>query len=232
MRELPLAGVRILAPVPRPSKIIAIGRNYLDHAAEANASPPPTPIIFAKFPNSIIGPGDAIEIPPESNEIDWEVELAVVIGRQARRIPENEAINAVLGYTILLDVTARDLQESDGQWVRSKSFDTFTPLGPWITTTDELHDGAGCDIELSVNGVKKQSSNTAKLLFGVPQLVSFCSNAFTLEPGDLIATGTPAGIGAARQPPEFLQAGDEVQARIEGIGELGNPVRNQRPAAL
>jgi 2-keto-4-pentenoate hydratase/2-oxohepta-3-ene-1,7-dioic acid hydratase in catechol pathway len=215
---------KFLAPVPRPSKIIAVGLNYHDHASEAGTTAPATPILFAKFPSSIVGPTDPIVLPPESEQIDWEVELAVVIGRRGHRVSEGDALDYVLGYTILIDVSARDLQASDGQWVRAKSFDTFAPIGPWITTTDELNDASNCPIELRINGVVKQSSNTARLVVDVPGLVSFASQTCTLEPGDLIATGTPAGVGAARNPPEFLRDGDEIRAQIGGIGELRNPV--------
>lgn len=221
----PVSSVRLLAPLARPSKIIGVGLNYRDHAAESNAAVPISPILFAKLPNAVVGPQDAIELPPESEFVDWEIELAVIIGRKARGVRRESAMDHVAGYTILNDVSARDIQERDGQWVRAKSFDTFAPLGPWIATADELGDGSGLGLRLWVNGQLKQSSNTSELIFDVPTLVSFCSRGFTLEPGDIITTGTPAGVGHGRDPQECLRAGDVVALEIDGIGRLENPVR-------
>ena len=222
--RVPLAGADFLAPVV-PPKIVAVGLNYRDHAVEAKIALPASPILFAKLISSVIGPGATIELPPESQQVDWEVELGVVIGRRARRVTESEALDHVAGYVVVNDVSARDIQAKDGQWVRAKSFDTFTPVGPWLVTTDELNDGSDRVIRSWVNGDLKQDANTSDLIFGVPELVSFCSQAFTLEPGDLISTGTPAGVGAGRTPPEFLKTGDLVMIEVDGIGRMENPVR-------
>lgn len=222
---VPLNGVRLLAPLTHPSKIIGVGLNYRDHAEESGMSVPEVPVLFAVFPSSIIGPDEAIQLPAVSRQVDWEAELAVVIGRRARRVSEGEALDHVLGYTAVNDVSARDLQVSDGQWVRAKSFDTFKPMGPCITTVDEMGEAGSVGVRSWVNGVVKQSSNTSFLVFGIRELVAFCSEAFTLEPGDLILTGTPAGVGMGRQPPEYLRDGDEVTVEVEGVGTIRNPVR-------
>jgi 2-keto-4-pentenoate hydratase/2-oxohepta-3-ene-1,7-dioic acid hydratase in catechol pathway len=206
----PLDELELLAPVPRPGKVVAIGRNYRDHAAESGAEPPPAPLIFAKFPTSVVGPGADVRWDPAlTSQVDYEAELAVVIG-----------------YTCLNDVSARDLQFGDGQWVRGKSLDTFCPLGPAIVTGDELGDAADLAIRCLVNGDERQSARTSDLYFGVAQIVSHCSQAFTLEPGDVIATGTPAGVGAFRKPPVWLADGDEMVVEIEGIGRLVNRCRS------
>jgi 2-keto-4-pentenoate hydratase/2-oxohepta-3-ene-1,7-dioic acid hydratase in catechol pathway len=228
-RAIGLDGLRLLAPLERPSKIIAVGLNYRDHAAESHEPLPTRPLLFAKLPSSIIGDHDPICLPSQSDQVDWEVELGVVIGRRARRVSQADALAHVGGYTIVNDVSARDLQTSDGQWMRAKSFDTFTPMGPWITTTDELGDASGLGIRLWVNGQLKQSGNTSDLVFGVAALVSFCSQAFTLEPGDVISSGTPSGVGNARKPPEYLHEGDALVLEIDGIGRLHNTVRRDAP---
>jgi 2-keto-4-pentenoate hydratase/2-oxohepta-3-ene-1,7-dioic acid hydratase in catechol pathway len=226
----PLAGFRLAAPVPRPGKVVAIGRNYADHASEGGAAPPPAPLIFAKWPTSVIGPGDDIRWDPAlTAQVDYEAELGVVIGRSARRVGEADALAYVLGYTCLNDVSARDLQAADGQWVRAKSLDTFCPLGPLLVTLDELADAEDLAISCSVNGEVVQAARTSQMLFGVRRLISHCAQAFTLEPGDVIATGTPAGVGAYRQPPRFLADGDVVRVAIEGVGELVNTCRTERP---
>jgi acylpyruvate hydrolase len=224
-KAISLERVRLLAPLGRPSKIVAVGRNYRDHAAESNETVPDSPLLFAKLPSSIIGDQEVICLPIQSQQVDWEVELGTVIGRRARRVPEIDAIAYVAGYTVVNDVSARDLQMREGQWMRSKSFDTFTPMGPWITTVDELGDGSGLGIRLWVNGQLKQSDSTSNLVFGVRTLVSFCSHSFTLEPGDVISTGTPSGVGFAREPQEYLSDGDELVLEIDGIGRLQNSVR-------
>ncbi len=224
-KGIALEQVRLLAPLGRPSKIVAVGRNYRDHAAESNETVPDSPLLFAKLPSSIIGDRDVIYLPIQSQQVDWEVELGTVIGRRARRVAEADAIAYVAGYTVVNDVSARDLQMSESQWMRSKSFDTFTPMGPWITTVDELGDGSGLGIRLWVNGQLKQSASTSNLVFGVRTLVSFCSHSFTLEPGDVISTGTPSGVGFAREPQEYLSDGDELVLEIDGIGRLQNSVR-------
>ncbi len=213
----------LTAPL-RPGKIVAIGLNYRDHAREQNEPLPQAPVIFAKFSTAVIGPGEAIRRPPFVRELDYEAELAVVIGHTARRVREEEALSFVGGYICLNDVTARELQRKDGQWVRSKSLDTLAPIGPALVTADEVKDPGRLAIRCRVNGEVLQDSNTAELVFGVPQLVSYCSQMFTLEPGDIIATGTPAGVGFTRKPPRFLQPGDRVEVEIEGVGRLVNPV--------
>lgn len=219
-----LASVRLGAPLRRPGKIIAIGLNYRDHAEEQKLAPPERPVVFAKFASAIIDPGEAIEIPPASDHIDYEVELAVVIGRRGRAIAPEKAREHVFGYTIINDITARDLQKSDRQWVRAKSFDTFCPMGPMLVTADEIAFPPRRDLRLRVNGELRQSSNTSQLIFDVPTLVSYLSEAFTLEPGDIISTGTPAGVGVYRNPPVFLKPGDVVEAEIDGLGTLRSPV--------
>lgn len=220
----PLDQVRLAAPVPNPSKIVAIGQNYLDHVKEQGATPPDRPIVFAKFPTTVIGPGDAIRWDPGlTQKVDWEVELAVVIGRKARRVSEADAYDYVFGYTIANDVSARDLQFGDGQWVRGKSLDTFCPLGPWIVTRDEIPEPHGLPIRCLVNGEVMQDSSTDQLIFRVPYLISYLSQAFTLLPGDIVLTGTPPGVGAFRKPPRFLGEGDVVTVEIDGIGSMSNP---------
>lgn len=219
-----LASVSVLAPVPTPSKVICVGLNYRDHAAESGAAVPEVPLVFAKFPSSLIGPGAPIVLPEESDQVDWEVELAVVVGRPARHVPEDHALDVVFGYTISNDVSARDLQLADGQFVRAKSYDTFCPIGPWIVTTDEMGAADDLAIGLAVNGETLQDSRTSQLVFGVAEIVAFCSRVATLNPGDLILTGTPHGTGFGLEPQRFLQAGDQVTAWVEGIGELSNPV--------
>lgn len=221
----PLAGLKLDAPV-RPSKIVAIGQNYFDHVHEQNATLPERPIIFAKFPTTIIGPGDEIRWEPAlSEQIDWEAELAVVIGRPARRVKAEAAYDYVFGYTVANDVTARDLQKGDGQWVRGKSLDTFCPLGPWIVSRDEVPEPHGLPIRTRVNGETVQNSKTDQLIFRIPTLIEFITRAFTLLPGDIILTGTPPGVGAYRKPPRFLKDGDVVTVEVEGIGALTNRCR-------
>ncbi len=223
---LPLDEVILLAPVPRPGKVVAIGRNYADHTAEDGAEPPPEPLIFAKWPTAVIGHGAEIRWDPElTSQVDYEAELGVVIGRRTRNVSVAAALGAVLGYTCLNDVSARDLQFGDGQWVRGKSLDTFCPTGPVLVTADELPNASDLAISCSVNGVRLQSARTSDMFFDVAAIISHCSRAFTLEPGDVIATGTPGGVGAFRAPPRFLADGDEVTVSIERIGELVNVCR-------
>lgn len=221
----PLASVKLEAPV-QPSKICAIGLNYLDHVLEGGRKPPERPVLFAKMPTSVIGPEDAICWEPAlSDKIDFEAELAVVIGRRTRRVKAADAYDYVFGYTCANDVTARDLQETDGQWVRAKSFDTFCPLGPWIVTPDEISEPHGLPIRCEVNGETVQNSRTDQLIFRIPALIEFLSRAFTLLPGDIILTGTPPGVGHYRKPPRYLRDGDVVTVTIEGIGALTNICR-------
>ncbi len=219
-----LSNVRFLAPLPRPGKIVALGLNYRGHIEETGRDIPEFPVVFTKFSSSVIGPDDDIVIPSVSKKIDWEVELGVVIGKTCTDVSEKDAIDYVAGYTIINDVTARDLQRKDGQWVRAKSLDTFCPMGPCIQTADELGDASELKIHTKVNGIIKQESNTSNLLNNVPKIISYLSKSFTLEPGDVISTGTPSGVGYARDPPEYLKSGDEVELFIEGIGYLRNRV--------
>jgi 2-keto-4-pentenoate hydratase/2-oxohepta-3-ene-1,7-dioic acid hydratase in catechol pathway len=220
----PLSSVLLRAPVPRPGKIVAVGLNYRDHAAEARLPVPPAPVIFAKFPTALIGTGEAIVLPAGHRRIDYEGELAVVVGRRARAIPPAAALGAVFGFTNANDVSDRDFQKTDGQWVRAKSCDTFAPLGPSVVTLDEVPDPRALRIELRLNGVTMQASSTGQCVFDVPTLVSFISETITLEPGDVVLTGTPAGVGFARRPPVFLRPGDVVEVEVEGLGTLRNPV--------
>ena len=215
------------APVPRPGKLICIGLNYRDHARESNMPLPEKPVLFSKFSSAVIAPGEPVVIPATSQQVDYEAELAVVIGRRAKNVKADRAYDYVLGYTAFNDVTARDFQFGDGQWQRGKSCDTFAPMGQTIVTTDEITDPHKLAIKLTLNGEVMQDSNTDQLIFGVPQLIEFISESITLEPGDVIATGTPPGVGFARNPPVFLKPGDQMEVLIDGIGGLGNPVTGQ-----
>ena len=212
------------APVPRPGKLICIGLNYRDHAKEANLPVPEKPILFSKFSSAVIAPGEPVVIPRTSQKVDYEAELAVVIGRRAKHVTADRAYDYVLGYTAFNDVTARDFQFADGQWQRGKSCDTFAPMGQTIVTTDTIPDPQKLSIKLTLNGETMQDSNTDQMIFSVPRLIEFISESITLEPGDVIATGTPAGVGFARKPPVFLKPGDQMEIYIEGMGGLGNPV--------
>lgn len=222
---VPLANVRLRTPVPHPGKIIAVGLNYRDHAIESRAKEPPkTPMIFAKFPTSISGPDDPIVIPADDPQVDYEAELAVVIGRKGKAIPAAKAFEYVAGYMPLNDVSARAWQFADKQWVRGKSCDTFCPTGPYLTTSEDVPNPHSLSIQARVNGVVLQDSNTSKMIFQIPHLIEFISASITLEPGDIIATGTPEGVGAFRTPPLFLKPGDTVEVEIAGLGVLRNPV--------
>jgi 2-keto-4-pentenoate hydratase/2-oxohepta-3-ene-1,7-dioic acid hydratase in catechol pathway len=211
-------------PAIYPGKILAIGRNYVDHAIEGGAAPPEAPLLFNKLPNSLSAHNAPIVLPAISQQVDYEAELAVIIGRRAKRVSEADALDHVFGYTLIDDVSARDLQFGDGQWTRGKSLDTFAPLGPFITTRDEIEDVQALRIEGVLNGEVMQSSNTGKMIFKVAYLISYLSQGITLEPGDVIATGTPDGVGIFRKPPEHLKAGDVLELRIEKLGTLSNPV--------
>ncbi|TLN15423.1 fumarylacetoacetate hydrolase family protein, partial [bacterium] len=205
--------------------VVAIGLNYMDHCREQNVAVPTSPLVFAKFPSSIIAHQEAIRFDPAlTDQVDWEAELGVIIGRRARHVKRADALSYVFGYTPLNDVSARDLQFGDRQWVRGKSLDTFCPFGPAITTADEITDPQELRISSRVNGVTMQNSSTAEMIFPVDELVAFLSNAFTLEPGDVIATGTPDGVGVFRNPKVFLHNGDVVEIEIEKLGILSNPV--------
>lgn len=214
----------LLSPIPRPPKLICIGLNYRDHAAESKSAIPDVPTVFSKFHTAVTGHRHPIVLPKDTSKPDYEAEFAVVIGRGGRRIPEASWREHVFGYTIVNDVSARDVQAATSQWMLSKTFDTFAPIGPAIVTADEIEDPHTLDLSLALNGEVMQSSNTRNLIFGVPKLIAHLSSVFTLEPGDVIATGTPAGVGFARKPPRWLKPGDECRVRIEKIGELVNPV--------
>ena len=219
-----LAAVTLLAPIPRPPKLICVGLNYRDHALETNMKLPETPTIFAKFPTAVVGPGEPIVLPRSSAEPDYEAEFAFVIGQGGRHIPAADWREHVFGYTMVNDVSARDFQMATSQWMIGKTFDTFAPMGPAVVTADEIEDPHHLDISLVLSGEVMQDSNTRNLVFGVPKLIAYLSSVFTLEPGDIISTGTPAGVGLARKPPRWLKPGDEVVVRVEGLGELVNPV--------
>jgi 2-keto-4-pentenoate hydratase/2-oxohepta-3-ene-1,7-dioic acid hydratase in catechol pathway len=222
--SVPVASVKLLAPIPRPPKLICIGLNYRDHAEETNMPIPTVPTVFAKFSTAVIGPGDAIVLPKASTRPDYEAEFAFIIGKGGRYIAASDWREHVFGYTMLNDVSARDYQMATSQWIMGKTFDTFAPMGPYLVTADEIADPHELDISLTLNGKGMQNSNTRNLIFRVPDLIAFLSSVFTLEPGDLVSTGTPGGVGFARKPPVYLQPGDEVVVRVQGLGELRNPV--------
>ncbi|MDC3416890.1 fumarylacetoacetate hydrolase family protein [Aquibacillus salsiterrae] len=211
-------------PVPNPSKIICIGTNYKDHVLEMKSEIPDFPVLFSKFNNALIGPEDAIEKSPKTSKLDYEVEFAVVIGKKASGVKRDEALDYVAGYTIGNDISARDLQKRTPQWLQGKSLDRSTPIGPWIVTTKEIPDPSTIDVKASVNGEVRQNSNTKHLIFDVPFLIEFISELITLEPGDIILTGTPGGVAAGMESPQFLEEGDVVTLEIAGIGTLENKV--------
>jgi 5-carboxymethyl-2-hydroxymuconate isomerase len=220
----------LLAPL-QPGKIIAVGLNYLDHIAEGGFETPDRPVVLAKLPSSVIGPRDWIEFDPElTSRVDWEVELGVVIGARARRVPASRALEHVFGYTAANDVSARDIQFSEPQWVRCKSLDTFCPIGPCVVTADEIPDPQTLAISTRVNGEEVQSSDTSKMLFGVADLLAYLSRTFTLEPGDLILTGTPWGCGEFMEPRRSLSPGDTLETEVAQIGTLVNRVRHIQAA--
>ena len=220
-----LQGLSLVAPVPSPGKIICVGLNYRDHALETGQSIPTEPVLFAKYANSLVGPGCDVVVPAAaSSAIDYEAELGVVIGRAASRVRPGEALDYVAGYMCLNDVSDRDLQMRGGQWMRGKAIDTFMPAGPWLTTVDELPSPQNLGIRCIVNGEVRQESNTRQMIFGVSELVSFIRRTISLVPGDVIATGTPAGVGMAMIPPRYLRFGDEVVVEIGGLGALRSRV--------
>jgi 2-keto-4-pentenoate hydratase/2-oxohepta-3-ene-1,7-dioic acid hydratase in catechol pathway len=233
---LPLANVKLLAPIPRPRKnIFGIGLNYVEHVAESSRTLdtskelPKQPVIFSKPPTTVVGPGDAIEHNKNiTQQMDWEVELAVIMGTRAQRVAKEDALKYVFGYSVMIDVSARDCRRA-GQWIYSKGQDTYAPFGPVIVTADELTDPHNLNLSLTLNGVTKQSSNTKHMLFNVNDLIADISAGITLEPGDIIATGTPEGVGAGRDPQEWMWPGDVVHAVVEGIGELRHPIVDVTP---
>jgi 5-carboxymethyl-2-hydroxymuconate isomerase len=213
-----------MLPIERPGKIICVGLNYRDHAEEQGTALPEAPLLFAKWQNALIGPGDPIVIPPIVTKCDFEAELGVVIGERVRDASAENALEAVAGYICVNDVSARDLQFADGQWTRGKSPDTFCPVGPILVNRDEVPDPQALGIRAILNGETVQDSNTSNMVFGVAEVIAYVTRTITLEPGDLVATGTPAGVGAFRKPPLFMQPGDEITIEIEGLGSLTNPV--------
>ena len=223
-RTHPLSSVRLLAPIPKPRKLICVGLNYLDHAKESGAEIPKVPTIFNKFATTVIAPGDNIVLPKVSSQPDYEGEFAVIVGRGGRHIQAENWRDHVFGYTIVNDVSARDYQRATTQWLMGKTFDTFAPMGPWVVTVDEIADPHALDIATEINGAVLQDSNTRELIFKIPELLAFLSSVFTLEPGDIVSTGTPAGVGFARTPPRWLRPGDDVRVRVSGIGELRSSV--------
>jgi acylpyruvate hydrolase len=220
----PFASARLRAPILRPGKIVCVGLNYADHAREQGIEAPAFPTFFLKSMNTISGPGARIVMPPNSTQVDYEAEFAVVIGKGGGRIPENRAYKHVAGYMNLNDVTARDMQHQDRQWFRGKSCDTFGPTGPWILTADEVADPHNLRISLTLNGQTMQDSSTSNLIHKVPFLISYLSQSLTWETGDILTTGTPSGVGVFRKPPIFLNAGDTVSTSVEGLGTLTNTV--------
>ncbi len=220
----PISEVSLLAPIPSPPKIICLGLNYLDHAAETGKTVPKDPIIFMKPRTAIIGPDQKIVRPSFVRKLDYEGELAVVIGKRAKKVPASIAKNYVFGYTVFNDISAREIQFGDGQWTRGKSFDTFAPMGPWIVTNDQLPNTENLSIRTWVNGELRQDSSTRNMAFKIEEIIQQLSGVMTLEPCDVIATGTPAGVGFAMNPPRFLKPGDVVRIEIEGIGVLKNEV--------
>ena len=219
------ASVKLLAPIPRPHKIVCIGLNYKDHSAEQGVDIPEEPILFAKFPNSIVGPDGPIEVPPAAAaKVDYEAELGVVIGARVREVAADDALSYVAGYMCMNDVSARDLQFASSQWMRGKAVDSFLPCGPYLATVDEITDPQTLGIRCLIGNEVMQDSNTSEMVFSVRELIAFTSQTMTLEPGDLIATGTPAGVGTFRNPPRYLKAGEEVSVEIDGLGRLTNRV--------
>ncbi|MEN2767074.1 fumarylacetoacetate hydrolase family protein [Ornithinibacillus xuwenensis] len=216
--------VYLSTPIPNPSKIICVGRNYVEHAAEMKSDIPDYPVLFAKFSNALIGPEDEINKTPATDKLDYEVELTVVIGKEASNVPKEDAFDFIAGYTIGNDITARDLQKRTPQWLQGKTLDRSTPIGPWVVTADEIEDPGSLVIKSYVNGEERQSSNTEKFIFDIPYLIAFISNLITLNPGDIIMTGTPDGVAFGMESPKFLQAGDLVTLEIEKIGRMENRV--------
>ncbi len=223
-QTIALADVKLLAPVPHPDKIICIGLNYSDHAAETGQPIPKFPIVFSKYSNTVIATGENIVLPRVSNEVDYEAELGFVIGKTARHVSAANALEYIAGYMPINDVSARDYQTRISQWTMGKTFDTFAPMGPALVTSDEVGDPGNLAISLTINGETLQNSNTNKLIFGVPQLVEALTEVMTLQPGDVVSTGTPPGVGMARNPKRYMRPGDVVNITIEKLGTLSNPV--------
>jgi acylpyruvate hydrolase len=224
---LPATEVTLLAPIPRPGKIICLGHNYYDHMGQNRTAPAEYPTIFDKTANTVIGPRQPIVIPPVTEQVDYEAELAVVIGKPARHVAQERALDYVAGYTIFNDVSARDYQKRTSQWMLGKSFDTFGPMGPALVTADEIPDPHALKLALTLNGLEMQRANTRNMIFSIPYLIAYLSEVITLEPGDLISTGTPGKTELAKSVPPFIKPGDEVRVAIEKLGELVNPVTSE-----
>jgi len=222
--EVDNTSIEVLAPISNPGKLVCVGNNYMDHCIEQNVEPPKKPMIFSKWASCIVGPNAEVNLPEDSLQVDYEAELAVIIGMEGKNIPKEQALDYVYGYTIINDISARDIQFEDVQWVRGKSYDTFAPLGPAIVTSDEIDDPHNLDIRLTVNGEPLQDSNTKHLIHKIPYIISYLSKGFTFQPGDVIATGTPHGVGVFRNPPVFLKKGDICRIEIEKVGTLENPI--------
>jgi 2-keto-4-pentenoate hydratase/2-oxohepta-3-ene-1,7-dioic acid hydratase in catechol pathway len=219
-----LDSVHLMAPIPAPGKVVCVGRNYAEHAAETGSDVPTRPQLFAKWANAVVGPGAVVELPPITAALDYEAELVAVIGRPARHVRVEDALDHVLGYTCGNDISARDLQFGDTQWTRGKALDTFAPMGPWIVTADEIPDPQTLGIRCLVNGESRQDDTTGNMVFPVALVIAFITEAITLEPGDVIYTGTPPGVGHARTPPAYLQDGDTVRVEIDRIGSIENQI--------
>jgi len=226
LAKIPLSNVNLAAPITKPDKVLCIGMNYVDHCEEQNKPIPQEPLVFNKFPSCIVGPADPIPYPEISQELDWEVELVIVIGKSGFQIPKDKAMDHVFGFTVAHDVSARDwqLRKNGGQWLLGKAMNGFCPIGPSIVTPDEMADPHNLNLKCIVNGVTKQDSNTKQLVFKTEEIVSWCSKFCTLLPGDLILTGTPPGVGCFKNPPEFLKKGDVVECFIENIGTIKNAI--------
>ena len=217
--------VRLGCPISRPSKIICLGLNYLDHREESGFEKPPQPLLFSKTPNALSGPFDPILLPRSCHQIDWEAELAVVVGKAGKRIAASEALDYVAGFSVMNDVSGRQAQFSDGQWFRGKSFDTFAPMGPALVSVDEIENLQNLSVKARVNGEVMQDGNSADMLFDIPTIIAFISEDITLMPGDIISTGTPSGVGIFRDPPVLLKAGDVVECEVEGVGCIRNSIK-------
>jgi 2-keto-4-pentenoate hydratase/2-oxohepta-3-ene-1,7-dioic acid hydratase in catechol pathway len=220
----PLSSVKLHAPIPHPGKIICIGLNYSDHAAETGQAIPEYPVVFAKYSNTVIAHGESIVLPKVTQQVDYEAELGFVIGKRARYVAEASALDYVAGYLIVNDVSARDYQRRTSQWTMGKTFDTFAPMGPALVTADEVPDPHNLNINLTIGSEELQNSNTRNLIFNIPQLVASLSEVMTLEPGDVVSTGTPPGVGSARKPQRWLRPGETVSITIEKLGTLSNPI--------
>jgi 2-keto-4-pentenoate hydratase/2-oxohepta-3-ene-1,7-dioic acid hydratase in catechol pathway len=224
---LPVSEVTIKAPLSIPGKVVCVGNNYMDHCREQNVEPPKSPMIFSKWSSCIVGPNETVILPKSSKQVDYEAELAVVIGKEGKHIYNEDVYDHIFGYMIINDISARDIQFADGQWVRGKSFDTFAPCGPYLVTADEIENPQNLDIKLTLNQEVVQNSNTKEMIFDIKELISYLSKGFAFMPGDIIATGTPHGVGVFREPQLFLQHGDRMTIEIEGLGSLTNVCKSE-----